>query len=295
MRGVAGDEHPAVAVAVGEQQVLLPLADIERLELQRHADGLREHAHHVLVAVDDGMQREMLGGVLHDHLRRVVVGDVIVPSLADRDAVEQLLAVMQRLAQLQHPVFVAGKLDAELLAHHAGAAVAADEIGRGDLRGLAGEVLHRRRDAVRILAERQQFMAEAHRNARQRLRHRFQERLERVLRDQLIGLERQRAVVGRRDLRLERRHRRIFLMQERRVDHVREHDEHVHRDVAPAAPPRECGRPVPCAGRFPWSARWSAPSWAGTAAPPSAREGRSECRACRDRPRASSPSVRRRK
>ena len=59
MRGVAGDEDPALAVAVGEQQVLLPLADIERIELQRHADGLRKHAHHLGVAVDDGVQREM--------------------------------------------------------------------------------------------------------------------------------------------------------------------------------------------------------------------------------------------
>ena len=84
---------------------------------------------HVGVAVDDGMQREMPGRILHDQLGRVIVGDVIVPTLADRDAIEQALAVMQRLPQLQHTVFVAGELDAELLAHHAGAAVAADQIG----------------------------------------------------------------------------------------------------------------------------------------------------------------------
>ena len=231
MRGVAGDEHPALAVVVGEQQVLLPFADIERVELQRHADGLREHPHHVLVAVDDGMQREVLGGILHDHLRRAVVGDVIVPALADRDAVEQLLAIVQRLAKLQHAVFVAGKLDAEPLAHHARPAVAADEIGRGDLRDLAVQILHGRRHAVGILAERQQLMAVAHRDARQRLRHRFQERLERVLRNQLVAFERQRAVVGRRDLGLERLDRRVLLVEQRRVDQVGEHDEHVHRHV----------------------------------------------------------------
>ena len=169
--------------------------------------------------------------ILHDHLRRVVVGDVVVPTLADRDAIEQVLAIVQRLAQLQHPVFVAGELDAKRFPHHTRTAVAADEIGRSDFRGFAGEVLHRRRHAVGVLAERDEFMAVAHGDARQRLRHRFQERLERVLRDQLVWLERQRAIVGRRDLRLERRHRRILLVQQRRLDDVPQHDENVHRYV----------------------------------------------------------------
>ena len=57
---------------------------------------------HVLVAVDDRMQREMLGRILHDQERRLAVGDVIVPALADRDALEQIVAAIQRLAELQH-------------------------------------------------------------------------------------------------------------------------------------------------------------------------------------------------
>ena len=58
-------------------------------------------ARHVVVVVDDGVQREMPGGVLHDQEGRVVVGDVVVAALADRDALEQVVAVIQRLAQLQ--------------------------------------------------------------------------------------------------------------------------------------------------------------------------------------------------
>ena len=61
------------------------------------------------------------------------VGDVVVPPLADRNALEQIVAAIQRLAQLQQIGF-ALQLDAELPAHRAGAAVAADEIERAQLR-----------------------------------------------------------------------------------------------------------------------------------------------------------------
>ena len=75
--------------------------------------------------------------ILHDQLRRVVVGDVIVAALAHRDVVEQAVAGVQRLPQLQHAIFIAGELDAELVAHGARAAVAADEVVSTDLRCLA--------------------------------------------------------------------------------------------------------------------------------------------------------------
>ena len=44
------------------------------------------------------------------------VGDVIVPPFADRDALEQIVAAIQRLPQLQQIGF-ALQLDAELTAH----------------------------------------------------------------------------------------------------------------------------------------------------------------------------------
>ena len=62
----------------------------------------------------------------------MVVGDVIVATLAHGDAVEQAVADVQRLPKLQHPVLVAGEPDAERLAHEAAAAVAADQIVGGD-------------------------------------------------------------------------------------------------------------------------------------------------------------------
>ena len=62
------------------------------------------------------MQREVPGVVLQDELRRLGVDDVIVAALADRDAVEQLVAAVERLAKLQDVAF-ALQGDAELLAH----------------------------------------------------------------------------------------------------------------------------------------------------------------------------------
>ncbi len=61
------------------------------------------------------------------------VGNVVVPPLADRNALEQIVAAVQRLPQLQQ-IGVALQLDAELTAHVAGAAVAADEILRAQFR-----------------------------------------------------------------------------------------------------------------------------------------------------------------
>jgi hypothetical protein len=43
----------------------------------------------------------MPGVVLHDEERGPVIGEVVVPALADRDPGEQLWAVEQRLAQRQ--------------------------------------------------------------------------------------------------------------------------------------------------------------------------------------------------
>ena len=82
--------------------------------------NMRRH----VAPLDHRVQREMPGRILHDQEGRVAVGHVIVPALADRDALVQVFAVVQRLAQLQQ-VGLAGELDAELLAHGAGAAVAA--------------------------------------------------------------------------------------------------------------------------------------------------------------------------
>ena len=64
-----------------------------------------EHRRHVLVLLHHRMQGEVPGVVLHDELRRLRVGDVIVAALADRDALEEVVAAVERLAKLQDVAF----------------------------------------------------------------------------------------------------------------------------------------------------------------------------------------------
>ena len=117
------------------------------------------------------MQRPVPGGILHDQLRRLVVGDVVVAPLPGPlpigKRVEQLVAAEQRLPQRQQ-VALAAQLYAELLAHRARAAVAADQIGGADFVGAAIAVLDSRGNAVGILPQRQELAAEAHGDARHR-------------------------------------------------------------------------------------------------------------------------------
>ncbi len=131
MHRVAGEEDTPFAEVVGQQQVLLPLADVEHLVLQRDADGLLELLPHILVALQGRVQGPVLGRVLHDEEGGLVVRHVVVATMprpaVDRNAVEQLVAAIQRLPEFQQ-IAVAAQLDAELLAHQAAAAVTADEI-----------------------------------------------------------------------------------------------------------------------------------------------------------------------
>ena len=92
MHGIAGKKHPILAVAVGEQQILPPRRAGQHLVFHRNADNSLERRLHLFVGVDDGMQRPVLGGILHDQERRFGVGDVIMPAMArtvpDRQAVK---------------------------------------------------------------------------------------------------------------------------------------------------------------------------------------------------------------
>ena len=94
----------------------------------------------------------MPGRILHDELRRAIIGDVVVPPLADRDALEKIFAMIERLAQLQDVAFALQR-DAELLAHQARAAVASDEVLRHDLGRLAVGGLDIGGDGVTVLAK----------------------------------------------------------------------------------------------------------------------------------------------
>src|SRR5438034_1340094 len=122
MDRVAGEEYAAFAVVVREEQVLLPLAHVEHVVFHWHADGLLELPRHVLVLADDRVERPVPSRILHDQERRRIVGDMVMApfagTVADRDALVEIRAGVQRLAQLQE-VALAAQTDAELVTHSA--------------------------------------------------------------------------------------------------------------------------------------------------------------------------------
>src|SRR5262249_56782334 len=102
--------------------------------------------------------------------------------------------IIRRRTQLLD-VALAAELDVELPAHEAPPAVATDHI-RGAQRGeRAIAALDLRGHAILVLLEGDELATVAQRDGRQRLRDPFQERLERVLRDELIRFERLAAVL----------------------------------------------------------------------------------------------------
>ncbi len=149
--------------------------------------------------------------------------------IADRELVEQLVAAIERLAQLEQVAF-ATQFDPELLAHRARAAVAADQIVGAQRFSLSARSLHLHRDASLVLIERQELVSVAQRDTWQRLDLLFEQRFERVLRNQLIGLERLRAVIMRLDRRPRLVDRGVMLAQQRGFIH-RQDNKDIHRDV----------------------------------------------------------------
>ena len=133
-------------------------------------------------------------------------------TIADRKAVEQFIAAKQRLTQFQQ-IPLAGQPDTQLLAHGAGAAVAADEISRANFLDLAFDAAQARADAVAVLPQGDEFPPKPHPQAGNGFGDRLQQRLERILRDQLIGLERHRPVIAGAGLRPRLLDRRIRKMQ----------------------------------------------------------------------------------
>src|SRR5262249_59654457 len=121
---------------------------------------------------DDGMQGEMPGRILDDQETPFGVGDVIMPPLADRDALVQVLAIVERLPQLLD-VGLAVELDAEQPAHQAVAAVATGHVGGAQRGQGAVATLDLRRDRTPILLERYKLAPLTDGDARQRLCNRF--------------------------------------------------------------------------------------------------------------------------
>src|SRR5256885_5506701 len=234
MDRVAGEEYAAFAVVVREEQVLLPLAHVEHVVFHGPADGPLELPRHVLVLADDRVERPVPSRILHDQERRRIVGDMVMPpfpgTVADRDALVEIVAAVQRLAKLQEVAFAA-QTDAELVPYSARAAVAANEIAGAQARDRTGAVADPRRHAGRVLLERQEFAAVAQRHAWQRLRHGLEQGLQGVLGNELIRLERHRAVGAGVDLALGFGHRRIRQAQQGRLVHRQDHVD-IHRHIA---------------------------------------------------------------
>ena len=223
-----------------------------------------------------------------------VVGDVVVAALADRDPLEQVVAAKQRLAQREQRL--AAQLDAETGAHRAVAAVAADEVVAAQQALLAvrrsgcGRSRPRRPGRSRASS-----CPKRTRDARRALGDAAQQRLEGVLRDQLVGLQRQRAVVGLADAGLELVDRRIAVVHERRP-----HERLARRRTRPSAGRRRSRRRgsrrrCRAAGSSPSCARCSAPSSAAAPAPAACRPARTSLPAGPARSPASAPPVRRRR
>src|SRR5262249_46094815 len=175
MYRVAGKEYPALPIAVSEKQILPPWRARKHLVLHRHGDRLLEHDLHVVVAVHDGMQGEMTGGILHDQECRMGIGNVIMPPFADRDAVEQIVATIKPLPQLQQ-IGLTLKIDAELATHIARTTVAADEILSAQFQ-CCFAAFDLRAHAPTVLFERNKFTAVADIDARQALCDRLKQRL----------------------------------------------------------------------------------------------------------------------
>src|SRR5207247_9328994 len=132
--------------------------------------------------------------ILYDKKTATAVGHMLMPASANWHALIEIFAIIKRLAQLLD-VGLAVELDAELPAHEAAPAVATDHIGSAQHDGRAIAALGLGRHAILVLLEGDELATVAQRDARQHLRDPFQQRLERVWRDQLIPFARLAAVL----------------------------------------------------------------------------------------------------
>ena len=185
------------------------------------------------------MQGEFLAVALRDHARPGGVGELIVASLSGHDALVQVIRSEDHLNEVAKAA-LAFEFDTELLADSAGSAVAAGEIAaaQGSLASIHGAGDNRY--AVVVLGEVNEFAAVAHGDVRRPLGHFLEQRLELVLRDELIGFEKPRAVRRLGDLLAAFRHGGIFQHRDRRIAEAGG-QENVHRIVGWVA---KCSHPV---------------------------------------------------
>src|SRR5262249_28263480 len=140
-----------------------------------------------------GMEDEMLQGILQAEDALVSIGEKEHAPLGKRADVPDVVAVDEDLVLLRKPA-VAEKLDAELLAHRAAAAVRADEIGSSHRPRFARRTDKLRCNPVVILLERLESPADSRRYVRLCRDDPPEQGLEGVLRDEMGRLTRKRPI-----------------------------------------------------------------------------------------------------
>src|SRR5258708_39613632 len=98
------------------------------------------------------MQGEFRAAALRDQGRAVGVDEIVVPPLTGDDLPVELVGAEDHLHQLADAP-LAFQLDAGLLAHRAGAAVAADEVARPQFLACAGSGARLYRRTLIVLGE----------------------------------------------------------------------------------------------------------------------------------------------
>ena len=148
MRGVAGDEDAPAAIARGHQQVVLPVAFVQHLDIDLEPDHPPQARFGVLAGFPVLKINHEMPQVVLDHKR--AFGEVVVAPASHGDPFEQLLRAKKHLV---NPAQAAAslQLDAQLFAHGAGAAVAADQPAGTHVRPCAVFPRCHDGDAARVL------------------------------------------------------------------------------------------------------------------------------------------------
>src|ERR1700741_4995061 len=203
MYGIASQKHAPSAVSIGQQEVLAPFAAIEHLVADRHSNSLLEPPLHLLVRFDSGMERPMPLRILHDQKGRPFVRNQVVPTSArpftQWQTIVELVTTIKSLTKFSQVGF-ASEPYAKLFPHQTGSTVAADQIGRSHFPGPSVGRSDCCNNSWSIFFKLHEFGAIPNSHCRNSLRGTFEHGRQGVLRNELVGFERGRAVVELADL-----------------------------------------------------------------------------------------------
>src|ERR1700747_1065939 len=230
MYGIASQKQAPSAVSIGQEEVLAPFAAIEHLVADRHTNSLLEPPLHLLVRFDGGMQGPMPLRILHDQKGRPFVRNQVVPTSArpftQWQTIVELVTTIKSLTKSSQVGFTSEPY-AKLFPHKTGSAVAADQIGGCYFRGPSVQRSNGRYDTRSFLFKLHELGAIPNIHPRNSLSGTLENRLQRVLRYELVGLERRRAVIDLAYLLPRHIDRWVFQMQQRRPSHCQD-DIHIH-------------------------------------------------------------------